>query len=149
VKFLKSGRNRLNPKRLADAMAGLPVLGCRHSSRLCSLRPCSLWPHLDYLEFKEIERICKIVQQGDRANATDRFRLEIVALPKKPRDFKLCHVRSRLCQNWRYLNLAIASCIEERIGPREMPYKIISEFSIHLAKPRDALESLRVEQEAL
>ena len=148
LKFLRCGRNRLNPKRLADAMAGLPRLGCRQSSRLCAKQSCELWPHPHYQMLTIIERIWQGIGPKDRNLAVEIFRNEIILLPKKSPKTNEAYLR-HLCQNWRYLRLAIMDCLKQGVSSREMPYQIMSHFSTRLARPRYALESLRAEQEAL
>lgn len=149
LRFIKSGRNRLNPKRLADAMSGLPRLGRRQSSRLCAKQPCSVWPHFHYMLIKEIERIWMLVNSKNRASAIELFRTEIVAPPRKPRGENLTQIHIYLCQNWRYVRLAIGDCLTRKIGSREMPFEIVAVLSTLLAQPRNDLERLRAEQEAL
>jgi hypothetical protein len=149
LRFMKSGRNRLDPKRLADAMAGLPRLGRRQSSRLCAKQPCSVWPHFHYMLIKELERIWMLVNAKNRASATELFRSEIVAPPKKSRGENLIQIRTYLCQNWRYVRLAIGDCLTRKIGSRELPFEVMTVLSNLLAQPRNDLERLLAEQEAL
>ena len=149
LRFAKSGRNRLNPKRLADAMAGLPRVGCRQSSRLCAKQPCPVWPHFHYLLIQEIERISKLVNSKNQASAIELFRTEIVAPRKKSNVENLNHIRMYLCQNWRYVRLAIDDCLTRKTGLREMPFEIVAHLSTLLSQPRNDLERLRAEQEAI
>ena len=149
LKFIKSGRNRLDPKRLADAMAGLPLIGCRQSSRLCTKQLCQVWPHFHYMLIKEIERIWMLVNSKNRASATNRFRAEIITRRKKSTVEDQTHIDAYLCRNWRYVRFAIEDCLKRKIDSREMPFEVTAVLSNTLAQPRNDLERLRAEEEAI
>ena len=149
LKFLKSPRNRLDPKRLADAMAGLPLLGSRRSSDLCKNQPTYLWPHPHYEMVKEVERIWRMVPSRARASAVEVFRTQIMALPKKSKNNIKIQLRSNLCENWRYFERAILDCVTTDLSSAETPHRIVESFTAHVAAPRDALERTRAEQQAL
>ncbi len=107
LKFLRSGRNRLSPKRLADAMPGLPSRGCRQSSQLFAKQSCELWPHPHYQMLTIIERIWQGIGRKERNLTVETFRKEIILLPEKSPKANEAYLRHHLCLNWRYLRLAI------------------------------------------
>ena len=62
LKFSKSGRHRLNPLRIANALAGMPLIGCRRSGMRCAQWEC---PNAGGQAYQIFRAICRVVDSRD------------------------------------------------------------------------------------
>jgi hypothetical protein len=84
LKFRKRGYAH-NPKVLANATAGLPDIGCRHSYRICSKTESPLWPSHHFKVFEFVQHTWDRREPNSRPNIVDLFRAEIGVLPRTVR----------------------------------------------------------------
>jgi hypothetical protein len=161
LKFKRRGYAH-NPLVLANAMAGLPSIGCRRSSTLCSKWKSHLWPSLRYQIFELIERTWKRRDRGSTAAIVNQVRSSILQLPRTIRANSATKlggakkstehdnpVRFFFCKEWRYLRLAIEQVGKRRIHPRTVPYIITARFFAKRGRRRDSHEQLLAEVEEI
>jgi hypothetical protein len=100
LSFLK-GKYKLNPRNLANALAGLPQMGWEQSFKRCGKEKTWLWPSNTYRVFEMIVKCAD--ESSDRfLSAMDAA---ILALPnRKPADIQF---RRSLCANRLYFRRAI------------------------------------------
>jgi hypothetical protein len=152
----------VNPLVFANAMAGLPVIGCRRSFELCSRMKSSLWPSHRFRVFKFIERSWKERPRAPERSVVQYFREAIVALPleeaieedvikrynlrKKRREN---YLRVCLGGNWRFLRLALDRISKRHYHPSVIPYLIASKLHGNIGKPRTREEVVLMEIESI
>lgn len=151
-----------NPKVFANAMAGLPTIGCRHSFRLCSKTDSPLWPTHHFEVFKIIQPVCQRRLPDSQLGFVNQFRNTIALLPRtvkvekevikrynlkfKTRDN---YLRTFLIENWRYLRLAIEQVGNRAVHPKALPYLIATRFFVKIGKPRTAEDMVLAEMESI
>jgi hypothetical protein len=151
-----------NPKVFANAMAGLPTIGCRHSFRICSNADSPLWPTHHFEVFKIIQRLCERRLPESELGFVDQFRKTIALLPRTVKvekevikryklEFKTRdnYLRNFLVENWRYLRLAIEQVENRKVHPKALPYLIATRFFVKMGKPRTAEDMVLAEMEML
>ena len=137
--FIHRAKYAHNPRTLAQAMAGLPRIGCWQSFQRCEKQPSLAWPMdpeepaLHYQIFKLIEVSCELDKSECVKKLVDTLRDRIRALPAK-------HLRSYLTERWRYLRRSIEQTNTEDVISSALPYRILADFMKELAKPRSAEE---------
>ena len=121
VKFCKKGRYRQNPLKTANALAGLPHIGCRRSSIRCAKWECPNAGGQEYEVFKAIRRIVDSWDLGADLIRHARRRLE----PRRP---SASRAIMELREKWYYLQPSIKLALKKRCSIEEMPFKITSEY---------------------
>jgi len=120
VKYCKSDRSRLNPRRLANAVAGFPFIGWRQSARRCVKLETdkSLGGHR-YLVTRTIRRIVISWDQNAEADLVGHARRYLEKRNPVPAE-----VFSQLRANWRFLRLSITEALAARPDLGALPYAI-------------------------
>jgi hypothetical protein len=164
ARIIREKRCSLNPLRLANAMAGLPIIGARISYVRCSKLKCSGWPQFQFTVFKFIESAWNRRERYPSMSLVELFDQEIRRLPRKvrraeypsniavPADQKRIDnfLRSYLGENRRYLRLAIEKTLQAGIvDPDRIPFLIVSNFTSILGVPRSALTLALAERERI
>lgn len=152
-----------NPRRLANAMAGLPFLSARVSSGRCSKFKI-IWPHFQFRVVKFIESTWERRHRHPALSTVELFHQEIKRLPRRVKREKLPepieqtitwkrvenNLRSHLGMNWRYLRLAIEKTLNAAdIDQTRIPFLIASSFSLILGEPRTQLTLALAEREKI
>ncbi len=161
LRFKKRGYAH-NPKVLANATAGLPDIGCRHSFRICSQTDPPAWPLYRFQVIEFIRRTWESRQSGSGQSPADLFIERIRQLPrtvKVAREIALRYklkskvednyLRRFLCENWRFLRMAINQVCIHKIHPKVVAYLITAKFYANLGKPRTAQDDVLIEMEML
>ncbi len=141
--FLHSGRRAVNPKNLANALAGLPMMGWRQSHLRCSRMPLDQ-SRLHYRVLEVILKIWKRCRGESKKTLIEFFKAH---LPKLPR--KLGYTRDFLLESWRDLRLAIEECMSREHEDGEVPYVLTSIFMRNTRNQKNPLERMQAEQEKL
>jgi len=147
MNFMIDRRSRLQPRQLAKALAGLPLIPCRESFKQCREFPFPADPYINYELFEVINRAwAKHDPAVVDLNLHQRlFEEEIDRLPKtRPwNGTKVPNwVREKFESNRRELNRAIQECWTLGPLPGQVPYIITAKFleNISQQQQRTALE---------
>jgi hypothetical protein len=164
AKIIFDYRCARNPLRLANAMAGLPVLSARVSYQRCSKIKCGSWPRFEFRVVKFINTTWTRRHRYPGLQIVALFDQEIKRLSKMVKRAELPdaiaqsiegkrienHLRSYLGQNRRFLRLAIERALNTpRVDQRQLPFMIASNFSRILEEPRTALTVALAEHERI
>lgn len=119
--FCLSKRYRLTPLNVANAVAGLPFIGCRHSTRRCRQ-----WPEdsdgLSYGIFRILERIVSDnVRRSDLLRDTDKW---LEARRPKGNAYAIADLR----ENRYYLRRSIRAALEQGTSRARLPGAISREY---------------------
>jgi hypothetical protein len=152
-----------NPLVLANALAGLPSIGCRRSFELCSRQKSPQGPSLRYQIFKTIEAMWEQRERASTNSLVDQFRSAILKRPqvvsaqdarghgpaKKGLAGRENYVREFLCDNWRYLKKAVERLHLSKLHSGAVPYVIVSRLYANIGMPRTSEEQLLAEIEMI
>jgi hypothetical protein len=122
AKFCRSHRNRLNPRRCANAVAGLPFIGFRQSATRCGRLEKSKAPGgFRYAIIRVVQRILKSYpEEGNLVSHAKRY-LE----NRRPSP---ANVFSYLQDKWYLLQLSIQEAGPAETNREKQPYLIASKF---------------------
>jgi hypothetical protein len=164
AEIIRENRCARNPLRIANAMAGLPVLSARVSYVRCSKIKCPVWPRLDFRVVKFIESTWNRRHRYSNLSTVALFDQEIKRLSKTIRREELPEsiaqsiewkrienpLRSHLGKYRRYLRLAIEKSIgTPDVDQAQMPFVIASNFTMILGEPRTPLTLALAERERI
>lgn len=142
--FLLSGRYAINPRNMADALAGLPFMKWRQSYSRCSKMPYDSEPHLWYRVLETIQEIWERRSEEFEDAPVEFFRARLLNLPKK-----LGYVRQFLWENWRDLKLAIEECWKSKHPAPSIPFVVTAKFVQNLTRPKSPVEKVLADREKL
>jgi hypothetical protein len=143
LNFLHSGRRAVNPKNVANALAGLPMMGWRQSHLRCSQMP-SEQPRLHYKVLEVILKMWKRRRGESKESLTEFFETRLPKLPKK-----LGYTRDFLLENRRDLRLAIEECLSREHEDDETAYVLASIFMRNTRRQKNSFEQMLADQEKL
>jgi hypothetical protein len=164
AEIIRENRCARNPLRIANAMAGLPVLSARVSYVRCSKIKCPVWPRFEFLVIKFIESTWNRRHRYSNLSTVALFDQEIKRLSKTIRREELPEsiaqsietkrienpLRSHLGKNRRFLRLAIEKSIgTSDIDQTRIPFLIASNFTMILGEPRTPLTLALAERERI
>jgi hypothetical protein len=158
LKFTRDRRYAHNPRNLANALAGLPYLGCRRSAARCAKLPYTYEPYVMYRVFEFIEQVWRLRSVANSAARLQLFRAAIAKLPRyvlvriegqQKRKRMENYFRRYLEENWAYLKEAIEYVLREYQHPGRVPYLIKAGFHANLSKPRTQADIFFAQQERL
>ena len=143
--FCLSKRYRLTPLNVANAVAGLPFIGCRHSTRRCRQ-----WPEdsdgLSYGIFRILERIVSDnVRRSDLLRDTDKW---LEARRPKGNAYAIADLR----ENRYYLRRSIRAALEQGPESRSIArcyFERVLETQIESAKCRPCIRRGRTNCEVI
>jgi hypothetical protein len=151
-----------NPKVFANAMAGLPIIGSRHSFRLCSKKDSPLWPSHRFEVFNMIRQTWENWFSDSELTITEKFRDAILRLPKqvviekeviKRYNLKTKtqdnYLRAFFCENWRYLRIALEQVRVRKYRRKAVPYLITTRFFGNFGKHRTPDDLVLAEMEMI
>jgi hypothetical protein len=149
LKFMKSGRASHEPLSLANAMAGLPEIGCRVSFSRCQRLPSELKSGRRYRVFEFIASCCRKHSERRGKPFVTFVHSEIERLPKtiKLLDGKRAEnpFRKYLVENWWALNEALIASLRSKVPWKQMPYAVAAGVFGKLANPQTDLDRLLIE----
>jgi hypothetical protein len=142
LSFLKSKRYAINPRNVANAIAGLPFLTWRQSLERCKKIKCTLPESHEYCIFKAICYILRKKQPRFADTAQKFFQLEIEKLPAEHE-----YAKTFLAKNWWYLKSAIEACWKTEVFfSRDIRYKLTDTF-LKKIRNKTPLDSVLAELE--
>jgi hypothetical protein len=146
LKFLCGKKQySINPFKLANALAGLPVMGWRESYSRCSkMQKSSPFSRLPYLIFEVTFSIWRRKPEGLKSAPIGHFRANVLKLPKK--DDGIC---ATLCRGWRDYRRAIEECWNDQHSEDLMPCAITSAFLRNHLRTKTLVERKWDEREML
>jgi hypothetical protein len=150
---IQSKRYSHTPRKLANAVAGLPEMNCRRSAARCAKLPYTWGPNMAYLLFLFLEKVWRSRQPGEPKPPVQLFRAAIAQLPRmrlvpgvgRRENYFRCYVG----ENWAYLKPAIEDAIPASKHPSEVPFRIATLFQENVGKPRTQADILFAEQQRL
>jgi hypothetical protein len=131
ARFCKSRRYRLNPLRVANALAGLPFIGWRQSAKRCGPRHCPNANGYTYQIFKIFRRI---VDSCRRREALVEYTEQWL----RSRPESEFHAIAELRKNWYYLRRAVQEVLKTKQFSRGLPYSILREYLKRKSQPSAA-----------
>ena len=136
LRFLRGRRYAFTPENAANAIAGLPELGCRRSFLLCSRVKYTAVPSINYLIFEAVSRTLKqhSPKAGDEAATTIRLRIST----KK----QFANVKEYVNEHWKALEDATHKVWASPAHPHSRAFKITSLFLENLRAPRRVVNTL-------
>ena len=121
VDFCLSERYRLKPIHLANAIAGLPIITWRQSTKRCSKQPC---PGLNGLPIQVFEAIRLITTACARRAELVRFSEQWLRARRGTKSLGV----SQLQQDWFYFRWAIKTVMDTGARTRDLPFAITKEY---------------------
>jgi hypothetical protein len=137
--FIHSGRYTINPLNLANAMAGLPQMGWRQSTKRCQKLQERPGPGFGYSTFKLIDRV---YNKSSKRHFLAVFKAELRKQPKK--NFAAMEMK----RNWYYLQRAIKEVLQEKMLPGKVPFRIMAEYRRNMSS-RTSVDLVFEEEEQL
>jgi len=153
LNHIRGKRYSHTPRKLANAVAGLPEMNCRRSATRCAKLPYTWSPNMAYLLFLFLEKVWRSRHPGEPAPAAQLFRAAIAQLPR----MRLVpgvgrrenYFRRYVEENWAYLKPAIEDAVPASKHPSEVPFRIVTLFQENVGKPRTQADILFAEQQRL
>lgn len=138
-------RNRVEPRNLADALAGLPEMGWRESDARCSKMPrSSPCVSLSFLTVKLLSGMLRRKPKTAPIPPIAFFRAQILARPKKGNG-----IREVLRHSWRDFRLAVEECWKGSNTEELMPYAITAVFLRNRESAKTLAERILADSETL
>ena len=148
LKFIGYGKYAHNPRNLAQAMAGLPQIGCWQSFQRCEKQPSPLWPtrpeETPPLSYQVFEIIAECWNHRDRE--PDKAFLNLLRDRIRPIP-QSNFLRSHLTEQWRYLRQAVEQTNLKQTVLGAVPYRVFGKLMKNIAQPRSAEESVLAAKE--
>lgn len=124
LEFVKSGRYSMTPERVANAMAGLPLISWRHSAQRCGKQRTS--HYIAYETFLVIQRVFRL-----RPRTCTAALAKMKAYLSESRE-KNQHCCVEMRSNWYYLMCAIEGAIEAKVTSKEFPFRVAELYQMNL-----------------
>jgi hypothetical protein len=123
ARFLRSNRYRLTPVNVANALAGLPIIGWRQSAKRCKGQAC---PGANGLSIQVFETIRRIIQSGTRRSELVKHAERWLRTQRNTKSLGVPELR----KSWYYLRWSIKTVLEAspRVPTRELPHEIAREY---------------------
>jgi hypothetical protein len=129
-RFLKSKRYEVTPLALANAAAGLPYMGWRHSMRKNTEVQSIAANGFAYQRFKAVRYLAAIADKSTEKAFVASFRKNIPSLPSRYRT-----PRNELMQNWMFLQRAVQQAYRiyrKEHNPRDLPFEVTKRYSMQI-----------------
>jgi len=144
-RFLRSKKYKLNPRNLANALAGLPIIGWRQSFRRCKPLPYVCGPSIHFLSFRFLTKFLTRSIPNSQAEAERVLRDLITRFLPKKNSRHLSETKraaAHLNENWELLRKAIRDSWPCASQSREIPYILSAVFVRNQFRKHSALENL-------
>jgi hypothetical protein len=142
--FLHARRYAIDPRNLANALAGLPLMRWRQSFIRCCNMTFDPQKRHEYCVFEVISRIWRRVPKDSEEPPVGFFRDELLKLPKK-----FGYTRQFLWENWSDLKLAIQECWTLNEPRASFPFVISSILFRNTLRQKNAAERILAQREKL
>jgi hypothetical protein len=143
--YLISRRYAINPRNLANALAGLPGMKWRQSHLRCSRMSFEAEARPEFQVFEMLSRIWNHQSWASQEPPIELFRADLLKHSKKS-----ANTKQFLRKNWRDLKFAIDECWESNPIPDSLfPFLLASMFMRILVRPKNAAEQILTEQDSL
>jgi hypothetical protein len=129
-RFLKSRRYELTPLSLANAAAGLPYMGWRHSMRKNAEVPSIAANGSAYQLFKAVRYLAGVANKKTEREFIADFRENIPSLPSRYRS-----PREELAEKWLLLELAIRKAYRmylNKHNPKDLAFEITKQYFVQI-----------------
>jgi len=129
-RFLKSKRYEVTPLALANAAAGLPYMGWRHSMRKNAEVQSIAANGFAYQNFKAVRYLAEIANKSTEKAFVAAFRKNIPSLPSRYRT-----PRNELAQNWLFLERAVQQAYRiyrKKHHPRDLPFEVTKRYFMQI-----------------
>ena len=123
VRFIKSKRYELTPLHFANAVAGLPHMGWRHSMRRNVSTPPVSQNGLAYQAFKAIRYLVETLNKKTEKGLIKSFRESVRLLPSR---YNL--PRQEFAKNWLFLERAIGRSFRTKLPRKTLPFEITKSY---------------------
>jgi diguanylate cyclase (GGDEF)-like protein len=143
LNFLFCAKHAVNPRSLANALAGLPWMRWRQSFKRCTGMAFNA-AMLYYRVFEVIAQIWSHLPSEGEKPPLEFFRTELL---KRSRTSD--YSRQFLRENWRDLKLSIEECWKSKQPPGSIPFVLTSIFLRTATRQKDAAERILADHEKL
>jgi hypothetical protein len=123
MRFIRSKRYDVTPLSLANAVAGIPYMGWRHSMRRNANTPPVTLNGLAYQTFKAIRYLAETPKKRTEKDLVKSFRESIRLLPRR---YKLA--QEEFAKNWLYLERAIRKSFRTKSPRKALPFEIVKRY---------------------
>lgn len=121
--FLLSRRRAVNPRNMANALAGLPTMKWRQSFARCALMPFGSDPSYEYQIVETISEIWSRRPSDFKEPPFEYFRAKLLGLPKT-----LGYTRRVIWENWSDMKMALQECWKEGSNSASIPFVLSAAF---------------------
>ncbi len=142
--FLQSRRYAVNPRNLANALAGLPTMKWRQSFARCTHMSFFSEPSFEYRVVETISGIWSRRPLDFKEAPVEYFRAKFLALPKT-----LDYTRRFLWENWSDMKAALEECWKEDRNPASLPFVLSPTFIRLATRQKNPAERLLAERDKL
>jgi hypothetical protein len=142
--FLQSRRYALNPRNLANALAGLPTMKWRQSFARCARMAFDSGPSFEYQIWEVISEVWSRRPSEFKEPPLDFFRDELLQLPKT-----LAYNRQFLWDNWSDMKVALQECWTQKPNPTSVPFVLSTTFVRLATQQKNPAERILAEQDRL
>jgi len=129
-RFLKSKRYEVKPLALANAAAGLPYMGWRHSMRKNTKIQSIAANGFAFQTFKAVRYLATIANKSTEKEFVAAFRKNVPSLPSR------YHTpRNELAQNWFFLERAVRQAYRvyrNEHNPRDLPFEVTKRYFMQI-----------------
>jgi hypothetical protein len=141
ARFCRSQRYRLNPVNVANALAGLPFIGCRQSVKRCRKWPADGSGGLSYQIFQILRRIVQAnTRRPDLIKDAERW--------LRSRRAAESSGVSELQLHWYYLRRSIKTALDQNTSRPQLPAAISREYWRRKSHP-SAIDRAFAEEEQI
>lgn len=142
--YLLSKRYALNPRNLANALAGLPDMKWRQSYLRCSRMTFAAEARPEFQVYEVLSQIWNHHSSEFEEPPIELFRVELLKPSRKS-----ANTKQFLRSNWRDLKFAISECWKSKPIPHSFPFVLTSIFMRNVTQQKDAAEQILAEQDRL
>src|SRR5262249_42422831 len=140
LRFILSRRYSFTPLNIANAMAGLPYMQWRQSSKRCGRMQCPIVGGSSYQLFRMLDKVNRASSSAEGILNAVENRLQNSPKPD--------YIAADLRRNWYYLRAAINAVVEQRPHPHSIPFRILSEYQRRM-QSRTSIDLVLEEEHAL
>lgn len=144
LSYLAARRYAVEPLNIANALAGLPIMGWRQSYERCSAMPYESQAHFSYRLLKAITQILEKRPDGALDSPVDFFKAGLSGLKKDQSS-----VRDYLQKNWHDFRISMEECLKAGYSSEEFAFALARNCITVVATPKSPTECILAENEEL